>query len=112
MLVCFFSFVTFTSMSSAGVLADDHALVDGRARLDEDFSPLLQVPDRIGGCGAGAIRDQHAGHARLDRAVPWLPPGEQVVHDPGALGLGQELRTEPDQPRAGMRNSIRIRPLP
>ena len=30
--------------------------------------------------------------------MPRLPAGEQVVHDAGALGLGQELRAEPDQP--------------
>ena len=47
---------------------------------------------------AGAIRDERPGRPRRDRAVPRLPAGEQVVHDPGAPRVGQELRPEPDQP--------------
>ena len=30
--------------------------------------------------------------------MPGLPAGKQVVHDAGALGFGQELRPEADQP--------------
>ena len=65
MLVCFFSFVTLTSMSvGARVLADDHAFVDADARVDEDLAALLQVEDRVGGRDAGAVGDQRAVRAR------------------------------------------------
>ena len=47
MLVSFFSLVMFTSMSSdAGVLADDHALVDLGGRRDQHGAALLQVEHR------------------------------------------------------------------
>ncbi len=66
-------------------------------RLDEDLAAFLQVVDGVGGRRAGAVGDERAGRARRDGAVPGLPAGEQVIHDAGALGLGQELRPEPDQ---------------
>ena len=47
---------------------------------------------------AGAIGDERAVRARRDRAVPRLPAREDVVHDAGALGVGHELRPEPDEP--------------
>ena len=62
MLVCFFSFVTFTSRSfGARVLADDHALVDLRGGLDEDLAALLEVRDRVRGRGPGPVGDERPG---------------------------------------------------
>ena len=46
----------------------------------------------------GPVGHQRSGGARWDGAVPGLPAGKQVVHDAGALGVGQELRAEADQP--------------
>ena len=82
----------------ARVLADDHALVDGGARVDEDLAALLQVVDRVGRRDPGAIGDQPAGQPGGNRPVPGLPAVEQVVHDAGSAGVREELRPEPDQP--------------
>ena len=82
----------------AGVLADDHPLVDLGPRADEDLAPLLQVVDRVRGGPAHPVGDERARGAHRDRPVPRFPRREQVVHDPGASGVGEELRPEPDQP--------------
>src|SRR5207247_6822925 len=47
---------------------------------------------------ARAVGDERAGGARRDRAVPRLPAREDVIHDPGALRVRQELRSESDEP--------------
>src|SRR5438874_2466892 len=46
---------------------------------------------------APLVGDQRAIGARRNRAVPRLPAREDVIHDPGALRVGHELRTESDQ---------------
>src|SRR6185436_5739354 len=83
------------------VLADDHAFVDRRLRLDEDLAALLEVPDRERGRDACAVGDEGAGRACGNRAVPRLPSGKEVIHDAGPFRVGEELRAEPDQPARG-----------
>ena len=47
---------------------------------------------------AAAVGDEAAGRPRAQLAVPRLPRLEDVVEDPGAARLGQELGAEADQP--------------
>ena len=65
------------------------------------FAALLQVIERVRGGVARAIGDESAGGPRRDGAVPGFPPGKQMIHDAGALGVGQELRPEADQAAGG-----------
>src|SRR4029079_10740626 len=62
-----------------------------------DLAALLQVEDRVRRRDARAVGHQGAVRARGDRAVPRLPAREDVVHDPGALGVGHALRAGADQ---------------
>src|ERR671911_2392553 len=45
-----------------------------------------------------AVGDETARRPRSQLAVPGLPALEDVVHDPGPAGLGEELGSETDQP--------------
>src|SRR5206468_425336 len=47
------------------------------------------------------VGDEAAGRSRPQFAEPRLPRLEDVVEDPGAPGLGQELGAEADQPTSG-----------
>ena len=49
----------------------------------------------------GAVGDEPAGRPRPQLAVPRLEPVEDVVEDPGAARLGEELRAEADQAARG-----------
>ena len=85
----------------AGVLADDHALVDLLAGPDEQRAALLEVEQGERGHRAAAVGHQRAGRARAQLAVPRLPAVEHVVHEPGAARLGEELGAKADQPAGG-----------
>ena len=114
MFVCFFSFVTLTSMSvGARVLADDHAFVDRRARVDEDLAALLQVEDRVGRWP----RRRGRRRARRSRARGIAPcHGSQLAKMwfmmPVPFVSVMNCDRKPMSPRAGIRNSSRTRPLP
>src|SRR6478735_8775344 len=84
----------------AGVLADDHALVDLGGRLDEERAALLEVDHGIGGDDALAVRDERTARAGRDGAEPRLVVLEDVVGDACATGLGEELGTEADEATA------------
>src|SRR5205085_10814967 len=79
------------------VLADDHPFVELVARLDEQRAALLEVEDREAGRAAAAVRDERAGRARAELALPGLPALEHVVEDPRTARLGEELGAEADQ---------------
>src|SRR6478752_566246 len=81
----------------AGVLADDHALVDLGGRVDEERAALLEVDHRVGGDDALAVRDERAARAGRDRAEPRLVVLEHVVGDARAARLGEELGAEDDE---------------
>ena len=84
----------------AGVLADDHPLVDLLAGADEEGAAVLQADQRVAGGLAAAVGDDRAGGAEAQLAGPALPALEDVVHDAGAAGLGEELGAQADQARA------------
>ena len=50
---------------------------------------------------AAPVGDEAAGRPRAQLAVPRLPRLEDVVDDPGAARLGEELGAEADQPARG-----------
>ena len=81
----------------ARVLADDHALVDARLRVDHHGAAVLQVEERVGGGLAGGVGDQHAGAAAGDLALERRVVVEQAVHDGGAARVGQQLALVADQ---------------
>ena len=85
----------------AGVLADDHALVDRRAGADEQLAPVLHVGEGVGRRVAGAVGHEDAGLAARDLALPLHPALEQGVHDRGAAGVGQELGADADEAAGG-----------
>src|SRR6478735_8028093 len=85
----------------AGVLADDHALVDLCRRVDEERAALLEVDHGVGGDDALAVGDQGAARTGRDGAEPRLVVLEDVVGDAGATGLGEELGAEADEATAG-----------
>ena len=98
MLVCFFSLVGIdVHVLGAGVLADDHPLVDLDAGADEKGASLLQVGQGVGGGRAAAIGDHRPVGAGTQLAVPRLVALEHVVELPGAPRLGQELGSEADE---------------
>src|SRR6478752_8698985 len=84
----------------AGVLADDHALVDVGRRVGEEDAALLEVDHGVRGDGAGTVRDERAARARRDGAEPRLVVLEDVVGDARAAGLGEELGAEADEATA------------
>ena len=85
----------------AGVLADDHALVDLGGGLDEEHAALLQRRHGVRRRRTGAVGDQRAVVARADLAGPRVVALGDVVGDAGAAGLGEELGAEADQAARG-----------
>src|SRR5262249_54015638 len=85
----------------ADVLADDLALVDGIAGPQEEGAPRLEVVDRVPGRPAFAVRHQGAGGPARDVPVPRGPAIEQVVQEPRAPRVGQELRAVADPAPGG-----------
>ena len=85
----------------ARVLADDHALVDLLRRLDEERAALLQVDHGERRHGAGAVGDERAVDAGLDRAGPRLVALGDRRRDAGAAGVGEEPRAEADEAARG-----------
>src|SRR5262249_7843945 len=85
----------------AGVLADDHSLVELVAGGDEERAALLQIEDRVAGRLSAAVGDEAAGRSRPQFAVPRLPRLQHVVGEAGPARLGQELGSEADQPPGG-----------
>src|SRR5699024_10559625 len=81
----------------ADVRADDDALVDLSARLDEELTAVGEIDQRIGGDLTGAVRNQGAGWAALDLASPGLVASRVVVGDTGAVSLGHEDSTEANE---------------
>ncbi len=84
-----------------GVLADDHALIDLHARLDEERAALLEIPERVGHRVARAVRDENAVAAAFDFAAIGLVGMEDAVHHAGAARVGQELAVIADQAARG-----------
>ncbi len=62
---------------------------------------LLEVHQRVLAGGPAAVGDQDAGGARAQLAGPALPAVEDVVHEAGAAGLGEELGAKADQAAGG-----------
>src|SRR6476661_3525682 len=85
----------------AGVLADDHALVDLGGRVDEERAALLEVDHRVGGDDALAVGDERSARAGRDGAEPRLVVLEDVVGDARSARLGEELGAEADEATAG-----------
>src|SRR3546814_12620474 len=81
---------------SAGVLADDHPLVDGGPRAHEHHAALLQGRQRESGGGTAAVGDQGTVRPTLDLARPRLHLLEAVVEEAGYARLGAELAAEPE----------------
>ena len=96
----------------AGVLADDHALVDLGGRLDEQGAALLEVDHRVRGDDARAVGHQRAAGPGRDRAEPRLVVLEDVVAMPVPRVSVRNSVRKPISPRDGTRNSIRIQPVP
>ena len=57
----------------AVMLADDHALVHFRTRLDEQDAAILDGHHAVDGRCAGFVGDQHAGMASADRSWTYGP---------------------------------------
>ena len=81
----------------AGVLPDDHALVDLLARPYEHRPALLERLEREPGRHPAAVGHERTGRPRSQIAVPRLVSLEHMVELTGSAGLGQELRPEPDK---------------
>src|SRR5450755_1887572 len=93
----------------AGVLADDHALVDLAAGRDHHRAAVLQLEHRVGHGLALIVGDQDAVAAALDVALVGRVIVEQAVHDGGAAGVGQQFALIADQ-ATGRR--VEHQPLP
>src|SRR6267142_165556 len=93
----------------AGVLTDDHALVNLAAGLDHHRAAILQFEHRIGHGLALIVGDQDAVAAALDIALVRRIVVEQTVHDGGAAGVRQQFALIADQ-AAGRR--VEHQPLP
>src|SRR5271157_3027148 len=88
-------------VTAAGVLTDDHALVDVVSRLYEHGPALLQVVERKAHGLASGHADHHAiaaaGNLSLERPVVV----EVVMHDGLALGGTHEATAQADQASSG-----------
>src|SRR6266404_4074279 len=85
----------------AGMLADDHALVDLPARLDHHRAAVLQLEHGVGHRFALVVGDQHAVAAALDIALVGRIAVEQAVDDGGAAGVGEQFALIADQAPGG-----------
>src|SRR3984957_12073866 len=81
----------------AGMLANDHALVDLPAGLDHHRTTIFQLEHRISHRLALIVGDQDAVAAALDVALVGQVIVEQAVHDRRALGVGHQLALIADQ---------------
>src|SRR4029434_4935260 len=63
----------------------------------ENLATLLQVVNRIGRRHPSSVGRERTSRSRGNRAMPRLPPAEDVIHDPGPFRIGQELRPEADE---------------
>ena len=107
-MVSFFSLTMLTSRSLlAGVLADDHALVDLVAGRDEELAARLQVLDRVGGRLARAVGDQRAGRrgAAMSPCQGSQPSKRWFMMPVPRVSVRNSVR-KPISPRDGMRNSM------
>ena len=84
-------------VAAAAVLADDHALIDGDARADEQGAAILQVHQGIGHGLAAGIGQQHAARTPGDGAGVRAVIAEDAVDDAGSPGLGHEVAVIADQ---------------
>jgi hypothetical protein len=85
----------------AGVLADDHALVDLGGGLHEEGAALLQVDHGERRHNTGAVGDHRTVGAVLDRTGPRLVALGDGCRDAGAAGVREELGAEADQATGG-----------
>ena len=76
---------------------DDHALVELLAGRDEQPAALLQVEQRVGDRLAALVAHQHAIVAIGNLALHRRKTVEDVTHEAGAAGEGEELALEADQ---------------
>src|SRR5580698_8242415 len=81
----------------AGMLADDHALVDLPAGLDHHRPAVFQLEHRVGDRLALIVGDQDAIAPALDFALVSRIAVEQAVHDRGAAGVGEQFALVADQ---------------
>ena len=86
---------------AARVEANDHAVVDVDARLDEQLAALLERHQRMLRRHTLTVGNQRAVLTRANLAVPRLEAFEDVMELAGATGLGQELGAEADQAARG-----------
>src|SRR5579885_22658 len=84
-----------------GVLADDHALIDFRARHDEKPPALFQIPERIGHRLAFACGDEHAVAPAFDRPLVRRVGMKHPVDDAGAARVGEEFAVVADEAAGG-----------
>src|ERR1035437_7345960 len=80
-----------------GILTDDHALVDVRARADEQRRALLHPEQRISVGGSGTICHHDARGSMRDLARPRTVALAYLVHEGRASGFSQELPPEADK---------------
>ena len=74
-----------------GADADDHSLIDGNARADEETASLLCRVESVGDGLARLERDQRTLVTGDDLTLPRLVAVEYVVHNTVAVGVGEEL---------------------
>src|SRR6185369_8261927 len=85
------------------VLADDHALIDARARADEERAAVFEVPERIVGRLAVTVGDEDAVPPPDDVALVGRIFVKQPIEDGGPARIREELGLVADQsPRRGM----------
>ena len=102
MLVSFFSLQGLTDhVVAAGVLGDDHPLIDLVARLDEHRSALLEIIEGEGDDLAAYQADHHAVGPAGDVALGGLIVVEVVVHDRLALRGAHQAVPQADQAAGG-----------
>src|SRR5690606_30509464 len=83
------------------ILADDHALVHGHTRADEQRAALLEVPERVGDARAVGHADHDAAVATANRTGPGSVPAEPVVQHALAARVGEELAAVAEQSTRG-----------
>ncbi|CDX42319.1 conserved hypothetical protein [Mesorhizobium sp. ORS 3359] len=77
--------------------ADDHALIDLDARIDDHRAAVFEIPHGVGDGFALLVGDQHAIGAAGQFALVRLIGEEQPVHHRGAARVGQQFRLVADQ---------------
>ncbi len=82
-------------------LTDDHALVHRNRRADKQRPTILRVEQAVATGFAGFKHHQGALYALRNIALIRLISVEHAVHNPVAVGIGQELLTIPHQATGG-----------